>query len=155
MGKNKLKRKQTFVGTPLYCAPEMLEHNLAGLFTDLWALGCIMFELSSGKQMFRGKNNNSVYTKILEYDVEFPKNMDKDLIDLIQKLTEYDHSKRIGLKNIPMIKNHPYFEGFDFELLADQKMKCPPLDIKSVSRVKSFVTDRSLASDTLMTLMIN
>ena len=45
--------------------------------------------------------------------------MDKDLVDLIQKLTEYDHSKRIGLKNIPMIKNHPYFTGFDFELLAD------------------------------------
>jgi hypothetical protein len=69
--------------------------------------------------MFRGKNNNMVFTKILEYDVEFPKSMDKDLIDLIQKLTEYDYSKRIGLKNIPMIKNHPYFEGFDFELLAD------------------------------------
>jgi serine/threonine protein kinase len=56
-GKNKYKRQQTFVGTPMYCAPEMLEHNLAGLFTDLWALGCIMYELSSGKKMFHGKNN--------------------------------------------------------------------------------------------------
>lgn len=55
--KNKLKRKHTFVGTPMYCAPEMLDNNTCGLFTDLWALGCIMFELSSGKQMFRGKNN--------------------------------------------------------------------------------------------------
>ena len=76
--------------------------------------------------------------------------MDKDLVDLIQKLTEYDHSKRIGLKNIPMIKNHPYFTGFDFELLADQKMKCPLLDIKPISRIKSFVTDRSMISDTLV-----
>lgn len=134
----------------MYCAPEMLEHNTSGLFTDLWALGCIMFELSTGKQMFRGKNNQQVYTKILEYDVEFPKSMDKDLVDLIQKLTEYDHSKRIGLKNMPMIKNHPYFTGFDFELLADQKMKCPLLDIKPISRVKSFVTDGSMISDTIV-----
>jgi serine/threonine protein kinase len=53
----KYKRQMTFVGTPMYCAPEMLEHNQAGLFTDLWALGCIMFELSTGHQMFKGKNN--------------------------------------------------------------------------------------------------
>ena len=90
-----------------------------------------------------------MYTKILEYDVEFPKNMDKDLIDLIQKLTETDYSLRIGLKNIPMLKNHPYFAGIDFELLADQKMKCPSLDIKP-SRIKSFVTDRSMISDTIL-----
>lgn len=25
--KNKYKRQRTFVGTPMYCAPEMLEHN--------------------------------------------------------------------------------------------------------------------------------
>ena len=49
-----------------------------------------------------------------------------------------------------MIKNHPYFTGFDFELLADQKMKCPLLDIKPISRIKSFVTDRSMISDTLV-----
>jgi serine/threonine protein kinase len=81
--KNKLKRQCTFVGTPMYCAPEMLEHNQAGLFTDLWALGCIMYELSCGKKMFKGKNNQQVFTKILEYEVEFPKSMDKDLVDLI------------------------------------------------------------------------
>jgi len=33
----------TFVGTPLYVAPEMLESNHSGPFTDLWALGCIIF----------------------------------------------------------------------------------------------------------------
>jgi len=36
-------REQTFVGTPLYVAPEMLEFNQAGSYTDLWALGCIIY----------------------------------------------------------------------------------------------------------------
>jgi len=40
--KNKV-REGTFVGTPLYVAPEMLESNLAGKFTDLWALGCMIY----------------------------------------------------------------------------------------------------------------
>lgn len=29
----------TFVGTPLYVAPEMLKESMSGHFTDLWALG--------------------------------------------------------------------------------------------------------------------
>jgi serine/threonine protein kinase len=36
-------REGTFVGTPLYVAPEMLDGNRAGRFTDLWALGCIIY----------------------------------------------------------------------------------------------------------------
>jgi serine/threonine protein kinase len=49
----------------MYCAPEMLEeNNQAGLFTDLWALGCIIYEMATGIQMFRGKTKASVYDKI-------------------------------------------------------------------------------------------
>ena len=36
-------REGTFVGTPLYVAPEMLDGNFAGKFTDLWALGCMIY----------------------------------------------------------------------------------------------------------------
>lgn len=75
----------------MYCAPEMLEeNNQAGLFTDLWALGCIMYEMASGQQMFRGKNNALVYDKIQKYDVDFSLIKDADLRDLIIKLTDVD-----------------------------------------------------------------
>ena len=50
--------KGTFVGTPLYVAPEMLELNQAGTYTDLWALGCIIFEMLNGKSPFYAKNSN-------------------------------------------------------------------------------------------------
>jgi serine/threonine protein kinase len=33
----------SFVGTPLYVAPEMLNENRSGPPTDLWALGCIIY----------------------------------------------------------------------------------------------------------------
>ena len=46
--KTKVVKKGTFVGTPLYCAPEMLENSHSGLFSDLWALGCIIYELACG-----------------------------------------------------------------------------------------------------------
>ena len=33
----------TFVGTPLYVAPEMLQNNESSAGSDLWALGCIVY----------------------------------------------------------------------------------------------------------------
>lgn len=33
----------SFVGTPLYVAPEMLNENRSGPSNDMWALGCIIY----------------------------------------------------------------------------------------------------------------
>jgi serine/threonine protein kinase len=33
----------SFVGTPLYVSPEMLNENRGGPANDLWALGCIIY----------------------------------------------------------------------------------------------------------------
>ena len=42
----------TFVGTPYYVAPEMLESNASGPATDLWALGCIVYQMLTGEVPF-------------------------------------------------------------------------------------------------------
>jgi len=39
MEDRKNDRGESFVGTPLYVSPEMLNHNLACFSTDIWALG--------------------------------------------------------------------------------------------------------------------
>ena len=54
-------REGTFVGTPLYVAPEMLEANMAGRFTDLWALGCIIYQFHVGVTPFHGKRQDIVF----------------------------------------------------------------------------------------------
>ena len=54
-------RKGTFVGTALYVAPEMLETNESGPYTDLWSLGCIIYELFVGKSPFHAINNHFVF----------------------------------------------------------------------------------------------
>ena len=33
----------TFVGTPAYATPEMLENSISGDFSDLWSLGVIIY----------------------------------------------------------------------------------------------------------------
>jgi serine/threonine protein kinase len=44
----------------------MLEDNMSGYFSDLWALGVIIYEMSTGKKMFRAKNNKEIFDKILK-----------------------------------------------------------------------------------------
>ncbi len=44
--------------------------------------------------------------------------MDKDLADLVKQLTNLDPWKRIGLKNMQVIKKHPFFENVDFEKIS-------------------------------------
>jgi 3-phosphoinositide dependent protein kinase-1 len=71
-------REGTFVGTPLYVAPEMLESNMAGKFTDLWALGCIIYQFHVGRTPFQAKRQDLVFQNIKERNITFPKSMDKD-----------------------------------------------------------------------------
>ena len=40
---HEMKRRVTFVGTPLYVSPEMLKDNLSSIAGDMWALGCIIY----------------------------------------------------------------------------------------------------------------
>ena len=47
------KRKVSFVGTADYIAPEVLENESCSCAVDLWALGCIIFQMVAGEPPFR------------------------------------------------------------------------------------------------------
>ena len=53
------------MGTPLYVAPEMLEYNHSGRYTDLWALGCIIYQMLVGQTPFHDDTPDHVFQKIL------------------------------------------------------------------------------------------
>ena len=99
-------RHKSFVGTPLYVAPEMLEFNESGLYTDLWALGCIIYQFLTGATPFQGRNQNEVFQNILENKIVYPNYMDKDGVDLIKKLLDYNPENRLGYQNMQKLKDH-------------------------------------------------
>jgi len=39
----------TFVGTPYFVSPEMINNKIAGPFTDIWALGVILCHMITGR----------------------------------------------------------------------------------------------------------
>lgn len=52
------RKRRSFVGTPLYVPPEMLENSSSGFFTDLWAIGCIIYEMAVGISPFHAKTSS-------------------------------------------------------------------------------------------------
>jgi eukaryotic-like serine/threonine-protein kinase len=61
-----LTQKGTIVGTFQYIAPEVLQGKEADARSDIFSLGCVLFEMATGKRAFEGKSQLSVFTAILE-----------------------------------------------------------------------------------------
>jgi eukaryotic-like serine/threonine-protein kinase len=63
-----LTQKGTIVGTFQYMAPEVLRGQEADTRSDLFSLGCVLYEMVTGRRAFEGKSQLSVLTAILEKD---------------------------------------------------------------------------------------
>lgn len=60
-----LTAEGTIVGTFQYMAPEQLEGKEADARADVWALGCVLYEMASGKRAFEGQSQASLITSIM------------------------------------------------------------------------------------------
>ncbi|MFZ1947410.1 MAG: serine/threonine-protein kinase, partial [bacterium] len=63
-----LTEKGTIVGTFRYMAPEQLEGKEADARSDIWALGCVLYEIATGKPSFEGMSQASLIAAIMERD---------------------------------------------------------------------------------------
>ena len=55
----------TIIGTLHYMAPEQLEGLPTDARTDLFAFGCVLYEMLSGRTAFEGRSGASLMTAIM------------------------------------------------------------------------------------------
>ncbi|CAA9991072.1 NIMA related kinase 1, putative [Plasmodium knowlesi strain H] len=85
------------VGTPYYWSPELLLHETKSYDdkSDMWALGCIIYELCSGKTPFHKANNFSQLISELKRGPDLPiKGKSKELNMLIKNLLNLSAKER-------------------------------------------------------------
>ncbi|CAL8132568.1 unnamed protein product [Orchesella dallaii] len=115
-------RSNSFVGTAQYVSPEVLKgrYSEVGPSADLWAFGCLLFQLISGALPFQATNEFLIFQKILKLEYEFPTGFPPVLKDLVEQLLKIEPSERLGAKDEKLyesIQKHPFFESVDFEAL--------------------------------------
>lgn len=101
-------RAVSFVGTAEYVSPELLRDKSACKASDLWAFGCILFQLLAGRPPFKAANEYLTFQKILGLQYTFPDAFPEDVRDLVERLLVLDSGARLTIDHI---KSHPFFDG--------------------------------------------
>lgn len=101
-------RAASFVGTAEYVSPELLTDKNACKASDLWAFGCIIYQLLSGRPPFKAANEYLTFQKIVSLDYEFPAGFPPAARDLVERLLVHDPQRRLSMEHI---KNHEFFDG--------------------------------------------
>src|ERR1700676_3859297 len=65
-----LTQQGTIVGTFQFMAPEVLQSREADARSDIFAFGCVLFEMITGRRAFEGKSQLSIASAILEKEPE-------------------------------------------------------------------------------------
>ena len=101
-------RAVSFVGTAEYVSPELLTDKNACKASDLWAFGCIIYQLLAGRPPFKAANEYQTFQKIVALDYTFPAGFPDVARDLVERLLVLDPAKRLPIEHI---KNHQFFDG--------------------------------------------
>jgi formylglycine-generating enzyme required for sulfatase activity len=85
------------VGTPAYIAPEAWEERDVSPATDVYALGCVFFEMLTGKRLFKGETSPAVmmaHFRPPEYPEQWPEGVPPEVEGVLGEALMQDPDKR-------------------------------------------------------------
>ncbi|CAH8368538.1 unnamed protein product [Eruca vesicaria subsp. sativa] len=94
---------ETFCGSPLYMAPEIIRNQKYDAKADLWSAGAILFQLVTGKPPFDGTNQFQLFHNIVrDTELKFPEDslneIHPDCVDLCRSLLRRDPIERLSFR---------------------------------------------------------
>lgn len=99
--KNSMAQANTLCGTPYYFSPELCRNKPYNSKSDVWALGCILYEMCTLKHAFDGKNMKALMQKILKgVYPPISSSYSQELANLIKLMLVRDETKRPSVTQI-------------------------------------------------------
>lgn len=100
----------TVVGTPYYMSPELFANQPYNHKSDIWALGCCVYEMASLKHAFSARNINALMYKIVQGNVPpIPSQYSRELMELVQLMMARNAEERPSVHQIlcrPFVRSH-------------------------------------------------
>ena len=95
----------TFIGTPYYISPELCKDQPYNDKSDVWSLGCVLYELCTLNHPFEGGTQVEIYEKIMTQKFKaISSEYSNDLKKMVDLLLEKDERKRPKMKDILKMK---------------------------------------------------
>ena len=89
--------KGIILGTAAYMSPEQARGTAVDSRTDIWAFGCVLYEMLTARQAFRGNMVSDILASVLARDPDFtalPGRIHSRIQELIQRCLEKDPKAR-------------------------------------------------------------
>ena len=87
------------LGTAAYMAPEQAKGRPADKRSDIWAFGCVLFEMLTGRRAFDGEDTVDVLSRVLQREPEWaalPASVPQPLRTLLQSCLAKDRRQRMA-----------------------------------------------------------
>lgn len=149
MLENSFELAQTCIGSPFYISPEICENKPYNKKSDVWALGCVLYELSTLKYAFIAANVKSLITKIITGAYNpLPTNINVRIRSLISAMLRPNPKDR---PTVSELLRKPFLQQFRQKHSAEsRKTDLRTKRSKSVDAIKnfSFSSDKRTSSAT-------
>uniref|UniRef100_A0A2K5NE86 non-specific serine/threonine protein kinase n=1 Tax=Cercocebus atys TaxID=9531 RepID=A0A2K5NE86_CERAT len=106
---NSMELARTCIGTPYYLSPEICQNKPYNNKTDIWSLGCVLYELCTLKHPFEGNNLQQLVLKICQaHFAPISPRFSRELHSLISQLFQVSPRDRPSINSIlkrPFLEN--------------------------------------------------
>jgi hypothetical protein len=135
--------RREVIGTIAYLSPEQLDHGLADERSDVWALGCVLFELCAGAQAFGRGSAAATTAAILRDEPVFPSHVTGAVVHVVTACLRKSSFARVGSARELALLLRDALENPASELAAPPPDRSPSRAPSSMSLPASILPTRT------------
>ena len=124
----------TQTGTPYYASPEVWKDQPYDNKSDIWSLGCVLYEMITLHPPFRAHNMEGLYNKVIKGNFNnIPSRFSRDLFEICKLLIQVEPKNRPSceqiLNNSIIKKRIEYFKSYAGEEVNEDQALLKTINI--------------------------